>query len=111
MSTWSRSSGVERRSQPATRSRQSLRGAPPLGVRGHDAALAAAHPGLVEQILEVRAERREPLVVIVGAGVHQRVVLIGGEQALATAARAEHEHAPRGRRGTEAVAFEPLDGD
>ena len=110
MSTWSRSSGVERRSQPATRA-PDLRGAPPLGVRGHDAAPAAAHPGLVEQIREVRAERREPLVVLVGAGVHQRVVLIGGEQALATAARAEHEHAPRGRRGTEAVPFEPIDGD
>ena len=87
------------------------RGAPPFRVRHHDASLAATHPGFVEQVLQVGAERREPRIVVFRARVHQSVVLIGGEQAFAAAAGAQHEHAPRCRSRAVSVSFESLDGD
>ena len=77
-----------------------LRTAPGRVLR-HHAAGAIGDAGLVQDVGDLRAERREP--TILGAvrftfGEHDGVVLVHREQALAAPGRAEHRERVRARR-------------
>ena len=55
-------------------------------------------PASSSSVGDAGAQLGEPGVVLCSAGVHDGVVLVGAQQALAAPARAEHQHAPGGRR-------------
>ena len=77
-----------------------------LGILRHDAALAVGHAGGVEEVGEAPAELGKPAVLGAAGlarGEDDGVVLVGGEQALAAAARAEHEQAPWAGRGAQTL--------
>src|SRR3546814_15111378 len=66
--------------------------AAPRRVGGHYAALAAGHACLIEAVADTAAERGEPWVVTVGAGVDEGIILVGAEQALAAAGQIGRAH-------------------
>ena len=74
----------------------------PLGVPGHDAALAVGNPGGVQNVRQPPPELLEPPVLgsARSAGlVNDGVVLVHGEQAFPASARAENQDGERhGRR-------------
>jgi hypothetical protein len=99
MSTSSRSSGRERRSQSVILARQVATEPRHAGLGGHHAALAVGHADLVQHVRQGLAEGGVPgidgSVGLGSVGVDERVVLIHGEQAFAAADRAQHDDAER----------------
>ena len=114
MSTDSRSCGSERPIQWRTRARQVASEPRHGGVLRHDAALAIGHAGLVEDVGDVRAERREPAVlraVRLAVGEDDRVVLVHRQQALAAAGRTEHRERIGAGRSAAAFGHHPRFGE